>query len=95
MYISFKITPCIYRLMMPRTTSYSLLYSQANDAEDYFPLWGTCQGFQLLTNLTARQNLLVPTDSENISLPLDLKPGDYVKINDNKFVNSKKVNQIY
>ncbi|XP_046552520.1 gamma-glutamyl hydrolase A-like isoform X2 [Haliotis rubra] len=47
---------------------------KANDAGDHFPLWGTCQGFQLLTNLTARHNLLQPTDAENISLPLDLTP---------------------
>ncbi|XP_067673156.1 gamma-glutamyl hydrolase A-like [Haliotis asinina] len=47
---------------------------EANDAGDFFPLWGTCQGFQLLTNLTARHNFLVPTDAENISMALDLKP---------------------
>ncbi|XP_071105618.1 gamma-glutamyl hydrolase A-like [Haliotis cracherodii] len=47
---------------------------EANDAGDHFPLWGTCQGFQLLTNLTARHNFLQPTDAENISMALDLKP---------------------
>ncbi|XP_067673158.1 gamma-glutamyl hydrolase A-like [Haliotis asinina] len=47
---------------------------KANDAGDHFPLWGTCQGFQLLTNLTARHNLLQPVDASDISLPLDLAP---------------------
>ncbi|XP_067671281.1 gamma-glutamyl hydrolase A-like isoform X2 [Haliotis asinina] len=47
---------------------------KANDAGDFFPLWGTCLGFELLTNLTARHNLLEHTDAENISMALDLKP---------------------
>ncbi|KAM4675454.1 gamma-glutamyl hydrolase-like isoform 2-T4 [Discoglossus pictus] len=38
----------------------------------YFPVWGTCLGFQLLTALTTGQNLLSHTDANNISLPLDL-----------------------
>ncbi|XP_043938996.1 gamma-glutamyl hydrolase-like [Protopterus annectens] len=42
------------------------------DSGDYFPIWGTCLGFQLLTVLTAGQNLLSKTNSENISLPLNL-----------------------
>lgn len=31
---------------------------RANDAGDYFPLWGTCQGFQQMTVLTAGKDLL-------------------------------------
>ncbi|XP_078522305.1 gamma-glutamyl hydrolase-like [Lissotriton helveticus] len=42
------------------------------DSGDYFPIWGTCLGFQLLTTLTAGQNLLSKTLAENISLPLNL-----------------------
>ncbi|XP_050393733.1 gamma-glutamyl hydrolase A [Patella vulgata] len=48
------------------------LAKKANDAGDYFPLWGTCQGFQLLNNLTAYENLITPTDSENLPLPLNI-----------------------
>ncbi|XP_050393732.1 gamma-glutamyl hydrolase A-like [Patella vulgata] len=48
------------------------LAKKANDAGDHFPLWGTCQGFQLLNNLTACENLLTPTDSENLALPLNI-----------------------
>ncbi|XP_041362230.1 gamma-glutamyl hydrolase A-like isoform X2 [Gigantopelta aegis] len=49
---------------------------KANDKGDYFPLWGTCQGFQLLTNLTARAKLLKATDAEDLALPLNLS-NDY------------------
>ncbi|ESO84108.1 hypothetical protein LOTGIDRAFT_229608 [Lottia gigantea] len=45
---------------------------KANDEGDFFPLWGTCQGFQLLTNLTADVDLLSSTDSENLPLPLNI-----------------------
>ncbi|KAM5172480.1 gamma-glutamyl hydrolase-like [Mantella aurantiaca] len=38
----------------------------------YFPIWGTCMGFQILTALTAGENLLSYTLAENISLPLNL-----------------------
>ncbi|CAI9619621.1 unnamed protein product [Staurois parvus] len=38
----------------------------------YFPIWGTCLGFQVLTALTAGENLLSSTSAENISLPLNL-----------------------
>ncbi|KAJ8318273.1 hypothetical protein KUTeg_003364, partial [Tegillarca granosa] len=47
----------------------------ANDNGDYFPLWGTCLGFQLLTALTSGQNLLSTVDAENIMMPLNLEPG--------------------
>nr|XP_033785699.1 gamma-glutamyl hydrolase isoform X1 [Geotrypetes seraphini] len=44
---------------------------QANDAGDYFPVWGTCLGFEQLTVLTSDQLLLTMTDTENITLPLN------------------------
>ncbi|XP_028270256.1 gamma-glutamyl hydrolase isoform X2 [Parambassis ranga] len=44
----------------------------ANDAGDYFPIWGTCMGMQLLTVLVAGKNLLSNTTAENIALPLNL-----------------------
>lgn len=49
----------------------------ANDAGDYFPLWGTCMGFQWLLISAARDaTILDPQDgsqmdSYNISMPLD------------------------
>lgn len=48
---------------------------QANDAGDFFPIWGTCMGLQLLTVLVAGENLLTNTAAENIALPLNLTGG--------------------
>nr|XP_046243759.1 gamma-glutamyl hydrolase [Scatophagus argus] len=44
----------------------------ANDAGDFFPIWGTCMGMQLLTVLVAGENLLTNTTAENIAMPLNL-----------------------
>ncbi|XP_065122331.2 gamma-glutamyl hydrolase-like isoform X2 [Paramisgurnus dabryanus] len=48
---------------------------KANDASDYFPIWGTCQGLQQLTILTSNKNLLTPTDTKAVTLPLIFSPG--------------------
>ncbi|XP_029990345.1 gamma-glutamyl hydrolase isoform X2 [Sphaeramia orbicularis] len=47
---------------------------KANDASDYFPIWGTCQGFQQLVVLTANKNLLTLTDTKAVALPLTFTP---------------------
>ncbi|KAM6965052.1 gamma-glutamyl hydrolase-like [Aplochiton taeniatus] len=44
----------------------------ANDAGDFFPIWGTCMGMQLLTVMVAGKNLLTNTSAENMALPLNL-----------------------
>ncbi|XP_054466576.1 gamma-glutamyl hydrolase [Anoplopoma fimbria] len=44
----------------------------ANDEGDFFPIWGTCMGMQLLTVLVAGENLLERTTAENVALPLNL-----------------------
>ncbi|XP_069555464.1 gamma-glutamyl hydrolase [Brachyistius frenatus] len=44
----------------------------ANDAGDFFPIWGTCMGMQLLTVLVAGENLLTSTMAENVAMPLNL-----------------------
>lgn len=49
----------------------------ANDAGDYFPIWGTCMGMQLLTVLVAGKNLLSKAIAENIALPLNLTTEAY------------------
>lgn len=49
--------------------------SQANGAGDFFPIWGTCMGMQLLTVLVAGRNLLSNTTAENLALPLQLTDG--------------------
>lgn len=48
---------------------------QANDVGDFFPIWGTCQGFQQLTVLTAKKNVLTLTDTSAVALPLTFTPG--------------------
>ncbi|TDH12940.1 hypothetical protein EPR50_G00052270 [Perca flavescens] len=45
---------------------------KANNEGDFFPIWGTCMGMQLLTVLVAGENLLANTTAENIALPLNL-----------------------
>ncbi|CAJ1069066.1 gamma-glutamyl hydrolase-like [Xyrichtys novacula] len=45
---------------------------KANDKGDFFPIWGTCMGMQLLTVLVSGENLLTKTTAENIALPLNL-----------------------
>ncbi|KAJ7999305.1 hypothetical protein DPEC_G00193000 [Dallia pectoralis] len=47
---------------------------KANDASDYFPIWGTCQGLQQMTVLTCNKNLLTLTDTRAVSLPLTFTP---------------------
>ncbi|XP_059142732.1 gamma-glutamyl hydrolase-like [Physella acuta] len=41
-----------------------------NDKGDYYPMWGTCMGFQLLCYLIEGVNLLKLTDSRNATWPL-------------------------
>ncbi|XP_066527797.1 zgc:171566 [Hoplias malabaricus] len=48
---------------------------KANDAADYFPIWGTCQGFQQLTVLTSNKNLLTSTNTKAVALPLVFSQG--------------------
>jgi len=45
---------------------------KAYDAGDYFPIWGTCMGFELLTMLTAGEDLLTATKAIDVSYPLNL-----------------------
>ncbi|XP_063307433.1 gamma-glutamyl hydrolase-like [Pelobates fuscus] len=44
---------------------------KANDNGDYFPIWGTCLGFEELTYLTSGELLLTLTETEDVSLPLN------------------------
>ncbi|XP_060064224.1 gamma-glutamyl hydrolase-like [Ylistrum balloti] len=56
------------------TKAAKLLYNmalKANDQGDYFPLWGTCMGFQQLTVLTSGKNLLSHLHAHGM-LPLNL-----------------------
>ncbi|XP_015687349.1 gamma-glutamyl hydrolase [Protobothrops mucrosquamatus] len=44
---------------------------EANDREDYFPIWGTCLGHQLLTYLTSGENLLIRTNTNGFTMSLN------------------------
>lgn len=47
-----------------------------NMAGVYFPVWGTCLGFELLTFLAAqRDEIRTLCQAENVALPLRFKPG--------------------
>jgi gamma-glutamyl hydrolase len=57
-------------------TAMTIFQLAQKDPNDYFPVWGTCQGFQLLNVLAAADSgVVVPGfDSEDISWSLDLTP---------------------
>lgn len=51
---------------------------KANDAGDFFPIWGTCMGMQQLSVLVAGQNLLSKTTAENVAMPLNFTADAYM-----------------
>lgn len=48
---------------------------QANDGGDYFPVWGTCLGFEELTYLTLGKLVLVKNNMRDVALPLNFTDG--------------------
>ncbi|KAJ8413339.1 hypothetical protein AAFF_G00093350 [Aldrovandia affinis] len=48
---------------------------KANLKGDYFPIWGTCLGFEQLTYLTSGKLLLSPTNTSGVALPLVFTKG--------------------
>ncbi|KAI0241550.1 Gamma-glutamyl hydrolase [Lamellibrachia satsuma] len=52
---------------------------QSNDKGDYFPLWGTCLGFELLADLTAEDSILKRCHADNILMPLRFTTGFFTK----------------
>ncbi|KAK2175337.1 hypothetical protein NP493_738g01009 [Ridgeia piscesae] len=48
---------------------------RSNEKGDYFPLWGTCLGFELLANLAAEENILEQCHADNVLMPLHFSPG--------------------
>ncbi|TRY86447.1 hypothetical protein DNTS_018466 [Danionella cerebrum] len=52
-------------------TIFYKLALEANSKGDYFPIWGTCLGFELLSFLTSGEKLLSPTNTSGIALPLN------------------------
>ncbi|XP_059183046.1 gamma-glutamyl hydrolase [Centropristis striata] len=44
---------------------------EANKRGDYFPVWGTCLGFEQLMHLTSGKTVLSFTNTSGVTLPLD------------------------
>ncbi|CAM4532743.1 unnamed protein product [Leuciscus chuanchicus] len=52
-------------------TIFYRLALEANSKGDYFPVWGTCLGFEMLTLLTSGESLLSHTNTKGVALPLN------------------------
>lgn len=48
------------------------------DDGDYFPVWGTCLGFEVLSYLTSGELLLTDTNTTGIKLPLNFTEGNFL-----------------
>lgn len=48
---------------------------EANDRGDFYPIWGTCLGFELLSVLTADKNMLSNCSANDIVLKMDFVEG--------------------
>ena len=48
---------------------------QANERGDYFPLWGTCLGFEQLIYFKGGKSVLAHTNTSGVSLPLNFTAG--------------------
>ncbi|XP_034003702.1 gamma-glutamyl hydrolase-like [Trematomus bernacchii] len=44
---------------------------EANSQGDYFPVWGTCLGFEQLMYLTSEKTILSQTNTSGVALPLN------------------------
>nr|KAF6326316.1 gamma-glutamyl hydrolase [Pipistrellus kuhlii] len=51
------------------------LATQSFDDGDYFPVWGTCLGFEELSYLVSGELLLTNTDTKAVTLPLNFSQG--------------------
>ena len=47
------------------------LAAKANAAGDFFPIWGTCLGFQALSSITAGERVVSRSDAIDLTLPLN------------------------
>ncbi|KAG1714968.1 Gamma-glutamyl hydrolase A [Nymphon striatum] len=48
-----------------------------NDKGDYFPIWGTCLGFQNLMVWYSDYSILSNCEAEDVAMPLKFKPGKF------------------
>nr|XP_040023061.1 uncharacterized protein LOC120811609 isoform X2 [Gasterosteus aculeatus aculeatus] len=52
-----------------------IFYELALERGDYFPVWGTCLGYEQLTVLTSGEDLLSLTNTSGVPLPLNFMDG--------------------
>lgn len=66
----------VTRFYCVNTGLHFILYVfQANNRGDYFPVWGTCLGFEQLTYFTSGKTVLSYTNTSGVPLPLDFTNG--------------------
>lgn len=69
-------TECINFIMKSlNKLSFSLYSAKSFGEGDYFPVWGTCLGFEELIYLVSGESLLTLTDTVGIKLPLNFSRG--------------------
>lgn len=73
-------TPCGLVEYVDTRLSLCCCLFQANNKGDYFPLWGTCLGFEELVVLTSQTWALTRTNTSGVSLPLNLTTSTYASI---------------
>ncbi|XP_071830449.1 gamma-glutamyl hydrolase-like [Apostichopus japonicus] len=54
---------------------YDLATKNFDKYGDVFPIWGTCQGFELLSCLAAGEDILTPLEADNENLNIEMCPG--------------------
>lgn len=48
---------------------------QMNDNDDYFPVWGTCLGFEMLNLAAARKTWMKQCSADDLALNIDFTKG--------------------
>lgn len=54
---------------------FSFILPKSYDDGDYFPVWGTCLGFEELAFLVSGESLLTLTNTVSVPLPLNFTEG--------------------
>lgn len=73
------MTNQMYNFCFEKLNKLSFLFHSAKsfDDGDYFPVWGTCLGFEELSYLISGECLLTLTKTEGVTMPLNFTKGEY------------------
>ncbi|EPY80307.1 gamma-glutamyl hydrolase precursor [Camelus ferus] len=69
-----QVARIFYKLAIQVNISYFLLFQSFDDG-DYFPVWGTCLGFEELAYLISGECLLTLTDTVGVKMALNFTAG--------------------